>query len=63
MRAPPLRRAQLDISHEPRSHQRRNLRGGDTNGRFWPDRPALPRIKSLAWTKTHDKTFAVLGGF
>jgi len=36
MRAPPLRRAQLDISHEPRSHQRRNLRGGDTNGRFCP---------------------------
>jgi hypothetical protein len=25
--------------------------------------PALPRIKDLAGTKTHDKTFAVLGGF
>ena len=22
-----------------------------------------PRIKGLGWTKTHDKTFAVLGGF
>lgn len=33
------------------------------NGRFCPDRPALPRIKDLDWTKTHDKTFAVLGGF
>ncbi len=25
--------------------------------------PALPRIKGLGWTKTSDKTFAVLGGF
>ena len=25
--------------------------------------PALPRIKGLGWTKTHDKTFVVLGGF
>ena len=25
--------------------------------------PALPRIKVLGGTKTHDKTFAVLGGF
>ena len=33
------------------------------NGRFCPDRPALPRIKGLGWTKTHDKTFVVLGGF
>jgi hypothetical protein len=33
------------------------------NGRFCPDPPALPRIKDLGRTKTHDKTFAVLGGF
>jgi hypothetical protein len=32
-------------------------------GRFCPDPPALPRIKDLGRTKTHDKTFAVLGGF
>lgn len=32
-------------------------------GRFWPDPPALPRINGLGWTKTRDKTFAVLGGF
>lgn len=25
--------------------------------------PALPRVKDLAGTITHDKTFAVLGGF
>jgi hypothetical protein len=25
--------------------------------------PALPQIKGLGWTKTYDKTFAVLGGF
>jgi hypothetical protein len=25
--------------------------------------PALPHIKGLGWTKTRDKTFAVLGGF
>jgi hypothetical protein len=25
--------------------------------------PALTRIKDLGGTKTHDKTFAVLGGF
>lgn len=25
--------------------------------------PALPRIKALGWTKTHDKTFVVLRGF
>ncbi len=34
-----------------------------TTGRFWPGRPALPRINGLGWTKTRDKTFAVLGGF
>lgn len=33
------------------------------NGRFCPDPPALPHIKGLGWTKTHGKTFAVLGGF
>lgn len=33
------------------------------NRRFCPDRPALPHIKGIGWTKTHDKTFAVLGGF
>ena len=32
-------------------------------GRFCPAPPALPHIKGLGWTKTHDNTFAVLGGF
>jgi hypothetical protein len=36
---------------------------GPKTGRFCPGPPALPRIKGLGWTKTHDKTFAVLGGF
>lgn len=35
----------------------------DIKGRFCPDRPALARLKGLGRTKTHDKTFAVLGGF
>jgi len=35
----------------------------DKYSRFCPDRPALPRIKGLGWTKTRDKTFVVLVGF
>jgi hypothetical protein len=39
------------------------VREREENGRFCPNRPALPHIKGLDGTKTHDKTFAVLGGF
>ena len=33
------------------------------NRSFLSRSPALPHIKRLGWTKTHDKTFVVLGGF
>jgi hypothetical protein len=33
------------------------------NGPFLSRSPTLHYIKGLGWTKPHDKTFAVLGGF
>ena len=40
------------------------LRSAERRKRSFLSRPpALPSIKGLGRTKTHDKTFAVLGGF
>lgn len=37
--------------------------GAGETGQFLAPCPAPPKIKRLGGTKSHDKTFAVLGGF